>query len=476
MRLRSNTGDSFSSTDNGPATRTASLLVLLALALYCGSVYLHVSPFYFTSLLGFCVLAAALVRFDVALLFIPLVLANPYRLTGGDSFLVSSEIILLIVFLVWFLRSVIQPSRLILPRVPLFLGLVVIGSGIASLLVAKYPAAGILQVVKHVEILLLLFVMIVNSLTGIQSVRRFVWAFLIGGFIASLVGLVPQLFGGQFERTLGRVYGLLGGGYGAVMASTLLMSLSIIMFSEVRIEKVVASIVAPFVTLALLLSQTRGWVVAFAFGLIPILFKAKRFFVWATLGTVVTLIVVGVLSLRALDSAQFSRRLAQTSTGEDAIALLYQGSSNLGGASMVLRLNVWSKALTLFLDHPITGIGFGNLRFGDYLLARLAPPAENAGFVDNQYLHVLVEGGIFAGLAWLAYVVYILLKAQRTVIKAEGTSLFAEAIGVQGTLIVYGIGGMFWTITPSHEQFALMISIFALLIGISRVLDNAAMR
>ncbi|MDX1389240.1 MAG: O-antigen ligase family protein, partial [Acidobacteriota bacterium] len=76
------------------------------------------------------------------------------------------------------------------------------------------------------------------------------------------------------------------------------------------------------------------------------------------------------------------------------------------GAGMMVgnREVIWASSVSMFGDFPVTGLGFG--AFGD-LFPRYMPPGAGKFLFEahNDYLEVLVEGGIVAGilLIWLIW-------------------------------------------------------------------------
>lgn len=61
-------------------------------------------------------------------------------------------------------------------------------------------------------------------------------------------------------------------------------------------------------------------------------------------------------------------------------------------ASMDIRTVIWSTSFEIFLDHPITGIGFGS--FNQLYAHYLRIPSEIFGHAHNDFLNVAVNAGI----------------------------------------------------------------------------------
>jgi O-antigen ligase len=109
---------------------------------------------------------------------------------------------------------------------------------------------------------------------------------------------------------------------------------------------------------------------------------------------------VTVLGVAALVVAAGAVTLSQTRLG-DRVREFAQRTTE--GYGEVDRWVGWRASLDLIADFPITGSGFGSFRdvFPAYM-----PPGELAGWLQlhNDYLEVLADGGLIAGLllVWLA--------------------------------------------------------------------------
>ncbi len=84
--------------------------------------------------------------------------------------------------------------------------------------------------------------------------------------------------------------------------------------------------------------------------------------------------------------------------------------------SLERRMNIWRDTLTMFADHPLTGIGFG--AYDELAYSRYGAPYgripdnrfRRAGWhAHNLHLHLLAETGIIGILAWL-YFIYAVLS------------------------------------------------------------------
>ncbi len=450
-------------------SRGIYLFVFVLVVLYLICVTYQVGFFFFLVCFGLGVLVTALVSFEAALLFVPLTLTNPYTFEETGTKLHISELVLIILFGVWFLRALPARQKYIFPKEFLQLAALIIVLAILSLLKATYLVAGLQQIVRYVEVLLVFFFIIVNSLQDERRIRQIVLFLIIGGLAASLFGI------GQFIASVletgakTRIYGWHGGNYGAFIACTLLLSFSFFLYDKDRLYRTWAVITIPCAGVALILSQTRAWIGAFFIAVLFMVFRSRRKLLgrlFLVLGAVLLFIAIviqtnafGLIKGDALQNAVDSAFRFGISPGKRLT----------GDLSLWLRLRVWVHALGMFIGNPIIGIGIGNLRFQDYFTLKMGDPGEGAGYVDNQYLQMFTEVGIVAGIAWIMYTYRALRVGKKALVTSEGTTLFAAAYGLYGSLLVLIIGGFFWVVTVNHETFALLILQIGLLVSISQM-------
>jgi O-antigen ligase len=368
---------------------------------------------------------------------VPLTLTNPYTLTETGTNLHISELVLIIIFLVWILRMAMSKESVELPKQFLIPAGVIIGAAFISLLAARSLAAGMQQVVRYIEIFIVFFIMVVQNFRTEKSIKQLLLMLIIGGLGASLIGLGQFITGTLTKGETRRIFGWHGGGYGALIASTILLSICALYYKDNKTLKLWAIITIPFSGLALILSQTRAWIGALIAVFAFMLLWMRRDILKKIFLTLV--LVVGIVVLVVETNAFAS------------------GKVNSDQLSIFMRLNVWRAALIQYLNHPLTGIGVGNLRVVDYFSARFGRATEGlGGYVDNQYIQFFAEAGTFAGIAWIVYLWNAVGLGMRNIKNTLGTQLFPPAMGFCSSLLIFVIGSFFWVITPQHELFALL--------------------
>lgn len=184
-----------------------------------------------------------------------------------------------------------------------------------------------------------------------------------------------------------------------VMAGTLIIllpcALGLLWFCGLSlgwIDLSLASLSVVIGTFVLILTQSRGGILALGETLVLMVVLRWRRGLWLLAGVVV---LIGVLVIL----------LGPTSIIEGILA-----NASLGGIDG--RLEVWSRAIYMVQDFPFTGVGIGsygrvgNLLYPFFLYATGTPPHAH-----NLFLQIAVDLGIPGLIAWLAIWMLIMLTA-----------------------------------------------------------------
>lgn len=417
--------------------------------------------------------AAALVlsSIDLALGFglVILSLANPYALTETGTNLIISELMLMGFLSVWVFKSIVIEREYLFPK-ELFIpaGVLILTAGL-SCLSAQYLVPAVQQVVRYIEVLIVLSFILINEFNDVRSIRTILVALLLGGLIASGIGLVQFITGEMTRGETRRVFGLQGGGYGAMMGSTLFLCLGSILYERGILLRKFALFVLPFACIALVLSQTRAWIGACIITFIlMLLFTGRK----AVLKSLTILMVTVTAIWLAYVTDVFGLSEGQNIAVAVQSAFRFgsgSGDHSLQDISLMLRFNAWTHGVISFLDHPWLGVGVGNFRIDDYFVFRLGKPIAGAGFIDNQYLQFFVEAGAVAGIAWIVYSILSVRRGFMALRRLTGSRYFSLAFGLFGGLLVYLVGSFFWVVTPHHEPFLLLIIHVTMLFNLSRL-------
>jgi len=198
---------------------------------------------------------------------------------------------------------------------------------------------------------------------------------------------------------------------------------------------------AIIVTAIQLLAQTRGAVIAFGVILL-VLFMLRFRWGWV----LIPLTSLGVLV--AIKTWGFGAALEAVSSGV-----------SLGG--MQERVEIWSRAIYIIQDFPLTGIGLGS--FGDvvdilYPLFHSAP--GSIPHAHNLFFQVAVDLGIPGLIAWLSILLIMILISWQ-VYKAgyvDGNNLIrGVGAGLLGSLLALTVQGIVDSVTWGMVRPAPMV-------------------
>ncbi len=203
-----------------------------------------------------------------------------------------------------------------------------------------------------------------------------------------------------------RAFGWHGGDNGAFLASTLVLSISALSYKNHEKIKLLALITIPITGLALILTQTRAWIVALLLVLGLMFFLQKRGSIRKLLITLGLLFGFFIIVLQTdafglVDSKFFLGAIQGASRFGKA-----PGVYSMEDVSLFLRFRSWAKAIELYISHPFIGFGIGNVRIADYYAMRIGKAGEGVGYVDNQYLQIFAEAGTIAGIALIVYIIH----------------------------------------------------------------------
>ncbi len=133
-----------------------------------------------------------------------------------------------------------------------------------------------------------------------------------------------------------------------------------------------------------------------------------------------------------------------------------------GGQSLFQRLDNAELAYNIFLSKPLFGVGPGN--FGQAATNSLSEPREGGWpVVNNQYLEMLAETGLFGFLAFSLVLLTVLWRSFRAFLLAKDPFLKATALGFLGALI----GTLFQWLTFSTIYILPVWILLGLTAGIS---------
>lgn len=345
----------------------------------------------------------------------------------GGSLLDSGQVFFLFVLALWFARGALR-RRIMIPQAFLNLPLALfLGVATLSLLDAPSLTSGLKELLKWVEVLLVMWIVI--DLAGDETspsaaYRRPLAIFLFAGLTQAVIGVWQFALRGDGPEhflILDRFYRAYGtfeqpNPFGGFMAWNAAIGIGTFVGLIVfvwrgrkngrkklgRTEWIWLLFVggcAAATALALLLSWSRGAWLGFSVAMaVFLLFWPRR----AWLGPVLLLAALALFALGwqlDLIPAPLANRLAGF-TEDVRLGDVRGVDINDANYAVVERLAHWQSAVDMARDNLWLGVGFGNYEpaYGDYALINWPYPL---GHAHNYYLNILAETGVLGTVAHL---------------------------------------------------------------------------
>jgi putative inorganic carbon (HCO3(-)) transporter len=191
------------------------------------------------------------------------------------------------------------------------------------------------------------------------------------------------------------------------------------------LERIVHFLATITMTLIIVLTQSRGaWI---ALGAVLVISLGLRWR-WGWIG----LVISGVIAAGAI--YQF---------GINTITQALASNPSLGDING--RVEIWSRALLMIQDFPLSGIGTGLFtRIADLLYPFYTVVKSDLNHAHNLFLQIGVDMGIPGLVAWLSILVLILVLSWQLYRKGRIVSSWAAGVGAglllsQFALILHGL-------------------------------------
>lgn len=287
----------------------------------------------------------------------------------------------------------------------------------------------------------------VNSIKTLEDFNKLVTVLVLSGTIIALIGLYQYIVGVNIKASWldvknnpdikARVYSLFGNPN--ILAEYLIMiipmSLALFWSSKKLHKKIIFLGTSLILTLALVLTYSRGGWLGFAFSILIFVILLE----WRLL---LSLIPIAIGAIYLLPQTILNRILSM---------------KNLTDSSNAYRIKIWEISMDIIRDHWVVGLGFGHLPFKQTFETYIRTmPNFHA---HNTYLETAAEMGIPGLIVFLLFIFVIfkysiheLIKNQNRYIKVMGAGALAGLSGllahglVENVLYLTKIIIMFWII------------------------------
>lgn len=306
---------------------------------------------------------------------------------------------------------------------------------------AQHPASAATSA-KRLLLLLLLF-FIPAAFGDARSLRMLLLLLAVIAGLQSLVGIVQHLWVGGERLGLFQHY-MTGGG----MRMLLLLLFLPLLFDPAtpRRERAILATAVVLMLVALLLTMTRSSWLGFAAGALLVAVLRYRL--------LLPVLAAGVVLLFLLAPQQYRDRLGMMFTTQKS-ELRGEAHGEAVVQSNQARLRMWRTGWRMFLDHPVTGVGDGEMH---RMYRRYVPDAikDEGGHLHNTYIHVLATHGAVGAAALLVLFGAVGLRLWRDWRRHRTGAAGAVLLGAMAAFTGFLVNGMAEYNFGDHEIVLLL--------------------
>ncbi|MBE0645919.1 MAG: O-antigen ligase family protein [Bacteroidetes bacterium] len=312
---------------------------------------------------------------------------------------------------------------------------------------AIYPASSLGSAKRLLLVLVVFF--LPAAFPASRDLRRFLIVLAVAAGLQSLLGILHQILGNEERLGLFQHY-MTGGGLRMILL-LLFLPLLIDRGTPRRERAIIAAAVA-LMLVALVLTMTRSSWLGFAAG--AVLIGALRY------RMLIPALAVVLLLVFLIAPRQYRERLSLMFTTQKT-----ELKGETGGEAVVQsnqsRMRMWRTGWQMFLDHPVVGVGDGEM----YMMYREYVPdaiKDEGGHLHNTYIHVLATHGAVGLLAMLALFGAIAWREWRIIRREKGNATGALALGALAAFTGFLVNGMAEYNFGDHEIVLLLWMTFGL--------------
>ncbi|MEA2635788.1 MAG: hypothetical protein QOH92_2555 [Chloroflexota bacterium] len=397
-------------------------------------------------------LAIAAALYSPALGLAVLAVSFPFDLTtyAGPLKLTTSQALFLILVVVLVGRHFARTPPPV-HRTPLDLAVVLFAAAtvLSVLGLAGYYGDQLVALVKAAGGFLLFFI-VTQSLRE----RREPWLVIAGvlgaGLLLSLMAVIPILQGTVSISDQNRLTAInvidanLFAGYLVILIP---LALAAGLALRWRWAPVAAGVALLILGAAVLATLSRGGWLGFVVGVavMAVLLPGRRRVILGTAGAVVFILLIGGLA-------------------GPVAARLGTGSGASPFQTLLDRVPIWQAAITLWLQHPVFGIGLDN--FNNYVLA--LNPDLDVNQAHDLFLNILAERGLLGIITFGIFLVVLFRTLARSLKLASDRTDRILAVGVTASLAAFLADSLF---DVAYYDYKILL-LFWLLVGIAAILPR----
>lgn len=293
---------------------------------------------------------------------------------------------------------------------------------------AQYPQSA-LGSAKRVLLIILVF-LIPAAMRDAADLRRFLFLLAAISGLHSLASIVMFFLGDAARLGVFQHY-MTGGGI-RMLLLLLFLPLALDRRNSRRDRIVIAAAVAVML-LALVLTQTRSSWVGFAAGAV---FLGVLRYRSILLGLALLAVVFWFTA-----PAHYQDRISHMFTTDSRVVEGSSGDTEAVVGSNKSRLRMIETGWRMFLDHPVIGVGDGEMHamYREYVADAIK---DEGGHLHNTYIHILATHGAIGALALLALFFGLARLYFRTYIHHRTNATGILALGAMAAFLGFLINGL----------------------------------
>ncbi len=244
---------------------------------------------------------------------------------------------------------------------------------------------------------------------------------------------------------------------GGTVALLLPVPLGYVLFGRRIRVRVGALLETAALSALLLLSFSRGAMLAFGVAVLVMLVAHD----WRWLGLVAVVLVAGVV-------------LLVTGKLDPVLDPVRNGDITASVQGLDSRLELWSRGIYMMQDFAFTGVGMGMVEKVLPLLypTFLIPPSAGIEHVHNLYLEFGAELGFPGLMIVLAQLLLLFYLGWHSMQQARGTPWMPLASGLLGTVVVLAVHGLVDTIPFAPKAYLIIWALFGVAVALGLHLQS----
>lgn len=348
----------------------------------------------------------------------------------GSLASIWDELLIIFCIGVWFYRWLVDRRDFSFAWTPVDFSLILFFFiCIVLFVIASFDRLGLDGLRAVIEYMLFFFI-VVKLLKSEEGAKNLIKIMIYTGIFMSVIGIyqkianveTPAYWVDKAESTTGpRVFSIVGSPnvLGCLLAMLIPLAISLMFTEKHVLQKLLYTFATGLMGICLLLTGSRSSWIALGCALIIYAILSKNYKV------IVGLVVVAILAYSFVPSVQ--------SRINYMLDPAYIASSFKGG-----RFARWPKALELFYNNLLFGVGFG--QFGGSVAT--INNVKGAFYVDNYYIKEAVEMGIFGLLSFLIAVyngIFWSLRASHKVEDKVSKGIIQSGFGAMVGILITNI-------------------------------------